>query len=214
MLSPESINLQTTYQDSWLDRLFIHLFSSKIADALGKKDFPIGYAGFVSLSYEVMQGRDSQKQRDVIAVVLQSIIPGFVLQVIRYVFSPTKLVCELNAWFASLLFIWLVGPLSVKEVEIDGKKQRSGVQIKKCRYLEQSGCVGMCINLCKAPTQDFFTQKFGIPLTMTPDFTDFSCEMIFGQVPLPPDRDSAYQQGCLPLTCPNSVQTSAICPKI
>ena len=26
---------------------------------------------------------------------------------------------------------------------------RSGVQIKKCRYLEQSGCVGMCINMCK-----------------------------------------------------------------
>ena len=26
----------------------------------------------------------------------------------------------------------------------------SGVQIKKCRYLEASGCVALCVNLCKA----------------------------------------------------------------
>ena len=26
---------------------------------------------------------------------------------------------------------------------------RSGVKIEKCRYLETSGCVGMCTNLCK-----------------------------------------------------------------
>jgi hypothetical protein len=36
------------------------------------------------------------------------------------------------------------------------------------RYLENSGCVGMCVNMCKIPTQDFFTNDFGLPLTMTP----------------------------------------------
>lgn len=36
------------------------------------------------------------------------------------------------------------------------------------RYLENSGCVGMCVNMCKIPTQDFFTNEFGLPLTMTP----------------------------------------------
>ena len=37
------------------------------------------------------------------------------------------------------------------EVEYEGKKQtwRSGVHIKKCRYLQESGCVGMCTNMCK-----------------------------------------------------------------
>lgn len=29
------------------------------------------------------------------------------------------------------------------------REQRSVVHIKKCRYLESSGCVGMCINMCK-----------------------------------------------------------------
>jgi hypothetical protein len=29
------------------------------------------------------------------------------------------------------------------------REQRSVVHIKKCRYLENSGCVGMCMNMCK-----------------------------------------------------------------
>jgi hypothetical protein len=37
----------------------------------------------------------------------------------------------------------------------------AGVKIKKCRYLESSGCVGMCTNMCKLPTQKFFTETFG-----------------------------------------------------
>lgn len=39
------------------------------------------------------------------------------------------------------------------------------------RYLENSGCVGMCVNMCKIPTQDFFTNEFGLPLTMIPSMT-------------------------------------------
>ena len=38
-----------------------------------------------------------------------------------------------------------------KQVEVDyeGRKEKwmSGVTIKKCRYLESSGCVGMCTNM-------------------------------------------------------------------
>ena len=52
----------------------------------------------------------------------------------------------MNALITVLGFKWLVGPLETKEVEVEfaGEKQRwkSGVQIKKCRYLEQSGCIG------------------------------------------------------------------------
>ena len=61
-------------------------------------------------------------------------------------------------------------------------RMRSTVHIKKCRYLEDSGCTGMCVNMCKMPTQTFFTDDFGLPLTMTPNFEDLSCDMVFGQV--------------------------------
>ena len=35
----------------------------------------------------------------------------------------------------------------------------------------------MCVNLCKAPTQEFFTHALGMPLTMEPNFEDYSCQV-------------------------------------
>ena len=31
------------------------------------------------------------------------------------------------------------------------------------------------------PTEEFFGETFGLPLTMNPNFEDLSCEMVFGQ---------------------------------
>nr|MCU0567982.1 DUF4033 domain-containing protein [Oculatellaceae cyanobacterium Prado106] len=92
--------------------------------------------------------------------------------------------------------------------------QQSGVHIQKCRYLEQSGCVGTCINLCKLPTQTFFMEKFGIPLTMTPNFEDLSCEMVFGQVPPALETEEAYTQACLGDRCDSATPNPVPCPKV
>ena len=170
------------------------------------------------------------------------------------------------------------------------------MKIKKCRYLESSGCVGMCTNMCKIPTQkvhavvpphvgggrggcrrpspasfprvhaphglaavggrpavaaptlccpcllppascllppascllppascllpptsfynlhpqrrphpcctavlpalQFFTDTFGLPLYMEPNFEDLSCEMMFGQHPPALEADKLYSQPC------------------
>jgi hypothetical protein len=102
-------------------------------------------------------------------------------------------------------FGWLVGPMKVVEVEVNsddtGKdakvKQWSGVRIHQCRYLAESNCVSMCVNLCKAPCQTFFTEQLGMPLYMEPNFEDRSCLMVFGQYPPPLDQDPATQQSCL-----------------
>ena len=41
--------------------------------------------------------------------------------------------------------------------ETESRVQESVVLIKKCRYLEASGCVGLCVNLCKVRrTQDMW----------------------------------------------------------
>ncbi|CAA2979021.1 Hypothetical predicted protein [Olea europaea subsp. europaea] len=102
----------------------------------------------------------------------------------------------------------------VVEVEVNGEKQKSGVLIKKCRYLENSGCVGMCINMCKIPTQDFFTNEFGLPLTMTPNFEDMSCEMVYGQVPPSFEEDPASKQPCYADICSIANPSSSVCPKL
>jgi hypothetical protein len=207
------------YQDNLFDRLFIALFRRKMAKALGQRSALKGYAGFVDLSKKMMEGRSAQEQQAIVAIVLQSLVPGPVLALIRTLFNPTPLVCELNAWFATVLFEWLVGPCTVKPVEIvtaDGqtRTQNSGVHIQKCRYLEESRCVGLCVNLCKMPTQRFFTEGFGIPLTMTPNFEDLSCEMVFGQVPPPLETEAVYQQPCLAQDCPTAALNQVPCPKV
>jgi hypothetical protein len=207
------------YNDNSFDRLFIALFSRKMAKAVGKSPRRSGYDGFVDLSKQIMAGRNAQDQQQLVAVVLRSLVPRPVLWVARTLFSPTRWVCESNAWFATLLFDWLVGPCTVKTVEVtlaDGttRSQNSGVQIEKCRYLEQSGCVGMCINMCKLPTQKFFAEDFGIPLTMVPNFEDLSCEMIFGQVAPPLETEDAYQQPCLTPICSIGQADVVPCPKV
>jgi hypothetical protein len=207
------------YDDNLFDQLFIRLFSRKMAIALGKGTTQSGYDGFVDLSEQIMQGRNAKEQQAIVAVVLKSLVPAPVLGIIRTLFSPTQLVCELNAWFATILFEWLVGPCEVRTVEVMGsdgqpREQRSSVYIEKCRYLEQSGCVGMCVNMCKLPTQSFFTQDFGIPLTMTPNFEDLSCEMVFGQLPPPLETEDCYHQPCLTTQCPTAPLNAVPCPKV
>lgn len=212
------MSMTDTYHDNLLDRLFIWLFSRKMAKAIGA-NMPIsGYGGFVDLSKQIMQGRNAEEQQAAVARVLQSLVPVPVLWMIRTVFSPTKLVCVLNAWFAAQMFEWLVGPCDVGEAQVQGsdgrvRSQPSAVNIQKCRYLQESQCVGMCVNMCKLPTQTFFTRKFGIPLTMTPNFDDLSCKMVFGQVPPEPAEDEAFTHTCL-TACEAKSTTAHICPKL
>lgn len=206
------------HQDNLLDRLFIWLFARKMANAIDT-DIPTGgYRGFVELSERIMQGRDGEQQQVVVARVLQSLVPAPVLWLIRTLFAPTKLVCVLNAWFAAQMFEWLVGPCEVEAAEVaDGKggmrSQSSAVQIQECRYLKESQCVGMCVNMCKLPTQTFFTEKFGIPLTMTPNFEDLSCKMVFGQRPPALQLDDAASEPCLK-ECSTGDRTESPCPKL
>ena len=42
--------------------------------------------------------------------------------------------------------------------------------------------------------QAFFTEQLGMPLSMEPNFEDYSCEMVFGRRPPPPEEDPAYKQ--------------------
>lgn len=161
-----------------------------------------------------MVGRSRAQQQEAVREVLLSMLPPGAPEQFKKLFPPTRWACEFNAALTVPFFHWLVGPSEVIEVEVDGVKQRSGVLIKKCRYLENSGCVGMCVNMCKIPTQSFFTDEFGLPLTMNPNFEDMSCEMIYGQVPPPVEEDPVSKQPCYPSLCSISTPSAAICPKI
>lgn len=131
----------------------------------------------------------------------------------RKVFPYSKWGAELNAKITPAFFTWLVGPMYTETTDVNGIQQRSSVHIKRCRYLAESGCVGMCVNLCKTPTQTFFTQELGMPLTMKPNFEDYSCDMVFGAAPPSLDTDEVNTQACYD-ACPQGKAGSAKCHKL
>nr|QCL07940.1 chloroplast carotenoid isomerase [Nervilia fordii] len=166
---------KTEYRDGLVEKAFMGLFAGKMekyaSGGKGKKRWvwEWDYDGFVDVSRRVMVGRSRQQQLEVVREVLLSMLPPGAPAQFRKLFPPTQWAAEFNAAITVPFFYWLVGPSEVIEVEVNGMKQKSGVHIKKCRYLENSGCVAMCVNMCKIPTQDFFTNDFGLPLTMNPN---------------------------------------------
>lgn len=221
---PAPMGQKTKYNDGVFEKVFMTLFARKMEKFSGKPNKEIegkkkglldyDYDSFVDVSRRVMQGRNRIQQQEVVREVLLSMLPPGAPDQFRKLFPPTKWAAEFNAALTVPFFHWLVGPSEVVEVEVNGVKQRSGVHIKKCRYLENSGCVGMCVNMCKIPTQDFFTNEFGLPLTMIPNFEDMSCEMVYGQPPPPFEEDPVAKQPCFAEVCSVANPNSSICPKL
>ncbi|KAL3701245.1 hypothetical protein R1sor_019267 [Riccia sorocarpa] len=211
---PAPMGQKTKYSDSFFDKLFMRIFTRKMEEVTGKKTELDGYEGLVEISRKVMQGRTPLQQRAAVRHVLLSTLPPGAPEQFRKLFPPTKWSAEFNAFITIPVFQWLVGPCELQEVEVNGTMQKSMVKIKKCRYLENSGCVGMCVNMCKVPTQDFFTKEFGLPLSMTPNFEDMSCEMAFGKMPASLDEDPAFKQPCFESICSMATPQSSVCPKM
>lgn len=99
----------------------------------------------------------------------------------------------LNARLTPMFFSWLVGPCETNQPEEGGH----GVFIEKCRFLDETGCKGLCVNMCQQPTQRYFTDVLGLPVRMTPDYEEKSCQMTFGVQPLPIAEDPAVTGDCL-----------------
>ncbi|XP_010267423.1 PREDICTED: beta-carotene isomerase D27, chloroplastic [Nelumbo nucifera] len=220
---PAPLGQKTQYRDGFLEKAFMALFARKMEKFASSSSsnqsksngfWDYDYESFVNVSKRVMQGRSRKQQQQVVREVLLSMLPPGAPAQFRKLFPPTKWAAEFNAALTVPFFHWLVGPSEVVEVEVNGVKQRSGVHIKKCRYLENSGCVGMCVNMCKVPTQDFFTNEFGLPLTMNPNFEDMSCDMVYGQVPPPFEEDPVSKQPCYANICSMANPSNTVCPKL
>ncbi|CAN6700138.1 unnamed protein product [Malus baccata var. baccata] len=87
------------------------------------------------------------------------------------------------------------------------------VFVEKCKYLEESKCVGICLNTCKLPTQAFIKDYMGVPLVMEPNFVDYSCQFKFGVLPSLPEDDATLKEPCLEI-CPNATRRREIARNI
>merc|ERR1712039_375263 len=110
---------------------------------------------------------------------------------------------EINASITAVFFPFMVGKSQVEARGSDevpripeGETWNCAVKIEKCRWLERSGCVGMCAGLCKRPMEQMFGDVLGMPLSMEPNMEDLSCTMVFGKDPTPWEEDGLREQPC------------------
>ncbi|CAN0058967.1 unnamed protein product, partial [Ectocarpus sp. 8 AP-2014] len=162
------------------------------------------YEDYVALATGLQAGAP-ERQREVVRGVLRSVFPAWFPAFYRMLFPPSKFSAEVNAFMCPPLFGWLVGKSELTEGVVDVKAAKEGkgpkqevwrntVKVERCRYLEASKCKGTCMNLCKLPTEAFFREDLGMPLRMTPNFEDLSCEFAFGQDALPSEEDPLMRE--------------------
>ncbi|KAK7355857.1 hypothetical protein VNO80_15121 [Phaseolus coccineus] len=188
------------YKDTFFDHIAINHMSKCLQEATGLRNSKSGYESLVEAATMASQNFSPIQQHQVVTKSLYRAFPKPMLLLIKKVLPPSKFTRTLFAIFTTLFFAWLVGPSEVRESDIDeGRREKNVVHIKKCRFLEEANCVGMCINLCKLPTQSFVKGSLGISVNMVPNFDDMSCEMIFGQEPPESSNDPALKQPCYKL---------------
>ena len=180
------------------------------------------YDNFVQVSKLLLRGRSPNGIRDSITGLLTKVLPKFVRNFFRdqYAKSP-KLICELSVqWFGFGFLTWLIGPVEPALTEIVSKSDgsvevwNSTVKLLECRYLMESGCKAACTQLCKRPTQAFFNEQLNVPLYMKPNFTNYSCEMMFGVEPPDDADDPAYTTVCYSQCALNNNIPDTTCSKL
>eukprot|EP00471_Norrisiella_sphaerica_P006576 CAMPEP_0184490662 /NCGR_PEP_ID=MMETSP0113_2-20130426/18507_1 /TAXON_ID=91329 /ORGANISM="Norrisiella sphaerica, Strain BC52" /LENGTH=271 /DNA_ID=CAMNT_0026874655 /DNA_START=248 /DNA_END=1063 /DNA_ORIENTATION=+ len=202
---PEGWNLpdaRVTYEDSTFDKHMLGIFMSGLAREMEQeRPAETNYDDFIKLCFASIKGKNGSEQTDASLKVLRSFLPpGPGKMMFNGLFPQNKFTYELFAWVTRSGFEWLVGPSSqelTNENDLN-EEMYSKVKIKKCRWLQESACTGMCINLCKRPTETFFKENFGLEMTINPNYEDKSCEFCFGATPPPPEEDPAYKFPCHP----------------
>lgn len=179
------------HKDTLYGKAFISIFRRTMRPYIGWQSKREGYDGLVEECRMLLARKGPEEQAKVVEQLLNKIfLVPHGPKLFRRFFAHRP---QMNAALTPVVFEWLVGPSKVNAPEDGG----AGVLIEKCRFLEESGCKGLCVNMCQQPVQKLFTEKLGLPLRMTPNYEDMSCQMSFGVHPLPIEEDPAITGDCL-----------------
>ena len=177
-------------EDGLFNKVMISLFRLAFGRAIGyQAEGPLWqYDGLVDMSRRLYLSGATQEARNERVAELFRDFPAR-----PQLLQDNRLSIEALAQLTAGLFPFLVGPCETGtwiRDESTGEAWQSNVTITRCRFLEESGCKGMCVGLCKRPTEAYFA-SIGLPLSMTPNFETGSCEMIWGRTPLEEDMATA-----------------------
>ena len=116
----------------------------------------------------------------------------------------------LTALITPPLLSFLLGPSRVNR-RIDGAL--GGIVVEKCKFLQESGCKGLCAHQCKLPAQQFFKQTLGVPVSVSPNFETQECQWSWGVEPLSIEEDPTFPRGCL-VGCESRSRMGAVKPQV
>lgn len=193
-----------------IDSIFLSLFRSKMAEKIGvDSNLPLDdYNGILELVNALNARFSDRNEIQTIAQdVLRALFPSWLPGAFGVMFAKPfpEFSSRMNAWATKMAGTWLMGECEINDCEIDdgtiGKGQ--GLLVKRCRFLEESSCASVCVNSCKIPTQNFFSENMGLPLTMTPDYETGECQFSFGLTPTFESEFAAKDVPCLS-RCPSS----------
>jgi len=194
-------------------------FRSSLAREAGGDDNTPGFEGIINLAQKLVavEPRSAAATRIRARGVLRGLFPdwppapgaeqpGLLWWFTRLFARPfPEFSAKLNARVTWAAGGWLMGPLELRDLEEtpevgDGINQL--VYVKRCRFLEQSGCASVCVNACKFPTQDLFNGDMGVPMRIEPDYETLSCSFKFGVAPSVDDEVDALNTPCF-AACPS-----------
>lgn len=214
----------TPYNDSPADWMLIAIFR-QVMSGVAKWQSPLAfwgpeaYDGMLEVAHAQQWGRSLQQTEDSAMSVIDNLLPEEGKARFRSALKADKFGTELNALITAVFFPFMVGKCQVEERKHEdleqipeGEAWKCAVKIEKCRWLERSGCVGMCAGLCKRPMQRMFGEVLGMPLSMEPNMEDLSCTMVFGKKPVEWDKDDLREQPCFS-TCATA-RSQGSCPKL
>lgn len=200
------------YKPGVFDDIFLNLFRSKMVQEIGWDSKKPGYDGLIEVANSLMFARSNSETKEAAVRILRSLFPPFLLELYKMLIAPIgggKVAALMVARVTALSCQWLMGRCTVNSVELpSGSSWMSGVLVERCKYLEESKCVGICVNTCKLPTQAFFEDCMGVPLLMEPNFSDYSCQFKFGVSPPRSEDDVTLKEPCLEM-CPNATRRKA-----
>ncbi|KAL3793041.1 hypothetical protein HJC23_003049 [Cyclotella cryptica] len=209
-----------SYNDSPLDKILLSIFRNLVTQYTGgvKSDIR-GIDGLVAqgrqyMTMELPEGVTYQDHTIAQHTMVKNTLGGLMTPVLPpfYRIFMSGIVPNLGTewdgkqigpwfyapWLTSLVtppfFGFLVGP-SKPNRRVDG--ERGGLLVEKCKFLQESGCKGLCLHQCKIPAQEFFRDTLGMDLTVRPNFATQECQWSFGEKPVPPEEDPSFPRGCL-----------------
>lgn len=168
----------------------------------------LGIDGFDGMMAELHTLRRTKGTNELARVSLQTMtaLAGPIPLVHRTFFKDNEYSPALLALFARHFLPFLVGKMtltSTHRIEDRIVKEHTflgsggGLLVERCRVLEGSNCKGICAKMCKVPTERFFDEQWGVPLTMEPNFETGACQLRFGVAPVKIEEDATIPPGCL-----------------